>query len=167
MDNSKTRSESIYRLRNPTGDPFSYNPQFDRELELIGLLLWTTEGDKTQLSLSNGNPHIIKKYLEFLRKTCNLKESKIKAVIHCHDTLPYQTCVKYWSGITRISPSRFTKPFIKKDRGGKRKFPYGILRIAASNKKLVHIFKERLRELSLPRDWAMRATTAPSRAYSI
>jgi len=152
MLKSLTRSNTIYKLRNPTGDPFKYQPHENKELELMGLILWITEGDKTQLSLSNGNPSIIKKYLEFLRKICNLKEKKIKAVIHCHDTLPYQRCLNYWSRITRISSSRFTKPYIKKDKGGKRKYPHGIIRIAASNYKLVRIFNERLRELDLSRD---------------
>lgn len=152
MKKSLTRSSTIYNLRNPQGDPFLYNSSRDEKLELIGLMLWVTEGDRTQLSLSNGNPHIIKKYLEFLRKICRLKEDKIKAVIHCHDTLPYEKCLEYWSKITNIPETRFTKPFIKKDKGGKRKYPFGILRIAASNYKLVNVFKERLRDFGLPRD---------------
>ncbi|MDP3729421.1 MAG: hypothetical protein Q8R26_01530 [bacterium] len=148
---SLTRGETVYKLRNPSGDPFNYRPHINTELEIIGLILWVTEGDKTQLSLSNGNPNIIKKYLEFLRKICDFKEEKIKAVIHCHDTLPYKSCIRYWSQITGISPSRFKKPYIKKDKGGKRKYPYGILRITASNTKLVRIFNERLKDLSLSR----------------
>lgn len=137
--------------------PFDYKPQLSQELEIIGLILWATQGYKTQLSLSNGNPSIIGKYLEFLRTVCDLKEEKIKAVIHCHDTLAYESCLAYWSEITKISHSLFTKPHTKSDRGGKRKYLYGILGIVASNKKLVHIFKERLEELGLPRDWARRA----------
>ena len=111
---SLTRANSIYKIRNPDGDPFDCKPRSDPELELIGLILWVTEGDKTQVSLSNGNLTIIKKYLEFLRKVCHLKENKIKAVIHCHDTLPYKSCLKYWSKITGIPTRRFTKPYIKK-----------------------------------------------------
>lgn len=149
---SLTRSNSIYKFRNPNGDPFSYKPNGNRELELIGLILWATEGDRTQLSLSNGNATIVKKYLEFLRKVCHLDEKKIKAVIHCHDTLAYAECLKYWSKITRIPTVRFTKPYIKKDHGGTRKYPYGIIRIAATNIKLVHIFNERLGEIGLSKD---------------
>ncbi len=152
MSKSLTRSETIYKLRNPAGDPFDYKPSKNKKLELIGLLLWVTEGDKTQLSLSNGNPSIIKKYLEFLRKICNLNENKIKAVIHCHDTLSYKQCLSHWSEITNIPPIRFTKPNIKKDHGGNRKYPYGIIRIAASNNKLVRIFNERLKDFNLSRD---------------
>jgi len=152
MPRSKTRSATIYKLRNPSGDPFSYKPKKDPILEIIGLTLWATEGDKTQLSLSNGNPALIKKYLLFLRNICGLKETKIKGVIHCHDTVPYKKCLAYWSQITKIPPSRFTKPHIKKDKGGNRKFPYGIIRIAASNSKLVKIFNTRLKEINLPRD---------------
>lgn len=152
MPKSLTRSDSVYKLRNPNGDPFSYNPGHSRELELIGLILWATEGDRTQLSLSNGNHTIIRKYLEFLRKICRLDENKIKAVIHCHDTLPYKECFRYWSGITGIRVGRFTKPHIKKDHGGTRKYPYGIIRVAASNIKLVRIFNERLKELGLSKD---------------
>ena len=152
LTRSLTRSDSIYKFRNPNGNPFHYNPKNNQELELIGLTLWATEGDRTQLSLSNGNLTIIKKYLEFIRKVCNFHEEKIKAVIHCHDTLPYKDCVKYWSRITEIPASRFTKPYIKKDHGGTRKYPYGIIRIAASNIKLVRIFNERLKELGFSKD---------------
>lgn len=149
---SLTRSNSIYNIRNPDGDPFRYTPEKNKELEIIGLTLWVTEGDRTQLSLSNGNPSIIKKYLEFLRKACRLNEEKIRAVIHCHDTLPYNQCVKYWSKLTSIPEYRFRKPYIKKDKGGRRKYPYGIVRIVASNIKLVRIFNERLKELGLSKD---------------
>jgi len=152
MSKSLTRSETIYKLRNPSGDPFDYKPNKNKILAIIGLLLWITEGDKTQLSLSNGNPSIIKRYLDFLRNICNLNEKKIKAVIHCHDTLPYKKCLSYWSNLTNIPKHRFTKPHIKKDRGGNRKYPNGIIRIAASNNKLVRIFNERLKELNLYRD---------------
>lgn len=147
-----SQSERIYQVLNPGGDPFDYKPKNFKELEIIGLVLWVTEGDRTQLSLSNGNPSIITTYLNFLRKVCNLKEEKIKAVIHCHDTLSYVECLMYWAETTKISPDRFTKPHIKKDHGGKRKYPYGILRIAATNIKLVRIFNERLKELNLSRD---------------
>lgn len=144
-----TQSEIVYKALNPTGDPFNYNLKGRKQLEIIGLILWATEGDKSQLSLSNGNPTIISRYLEFLRKVCNLKEERIKAVIHCHDTLSYKVCLKYWSKVTNIPPSRFTKPYIKTDHGGERKYPYGIVRIVANNIKLVRIFNERLRDLGL------------------
>ncbi len=147
-----SQSETIYRVLNPNGDPFRYRPNNLKELEIIGLVLWVTEGDRTQLSLSNGSPSIIATYLDFLRRVCHLKEEKIKAVIHCHDTIPYDQCISFWSKITKISYDRFTKPHIKKDHGGKRKYPYGILRIAATNIKLVRIFNERLKELNLSRD---------------
>ncbi len=151
MAYSKTRGLTIYHLRNGGVDPFDYQPHRDRVLELIGLVLWATEGDKTQLSLANGNPSIIKKYLEFLRRICNLREDKIKAVIHCHDTVPYQMCLRYWSEFTGIPPHRFTKPFIKPDKGGTRKYPHGILRITANNVRLVQLFKERLQTIGLDR----------------
>jgi hypothetical protein len=144
------QSERLYRALNPSGDPFRYEPKQDRELEVIGLLLWAAEGDKSQLSLANGNPSIIRKYLEFLRTICHLDEKKIKAVIHCHDTLPYDRCLHFWSVLTKIPINRFNKPFIKRDRGGTRNYPYGIVRIVATNIKLVHLFKVRLAELGLP-----------------
>jgi hypothetical protein len=148
----RQQSERIYKVLNPNGDPFRYDPEKNKTLEIIGLVLWATEGDRTQLSLANGNPAIVKKYLQFLREICNLNEEKIKVVLHCHDTLPYDRCLQFWSRITRVLPSRFKKPFIKKDSGGRRKYPYGICRITASNKKLVDKFKQRLEELGMPRD---------------
>lgn len=149
---SSKQSERIYHALNPNGDPFSYDARRNPELEIIGLVLWVTEGDRTQLSFANGNPFIINKYLEFLRIICQYNEERIKAVIHCHDTIPYNTCLRYWSEITNIPQKRFKKPFIKEDKGGKRKYPHGILRVVANNIKLIQIFKDRLTELGLPRD---------------
>lgn len=144
------QSERIYKVLNPNGDPFDYDSKRDKQLEIIGLVLWATEGDKTQLSLANGNPAIITKYLQFLRVICRLEKKRIKAVIHCHDTLPYKECLAYWSTLTKIPPEKFNKPFIKQDKGGARKYPHGILRIVATNVKLTQYFKERLAELGLP-----------------
>ena len=144
------QSQRVYNALNPNGDPFDYDPKRDKQLEIIGLVLWATEGDKTQLSLANGNPAIISKYLEFLRVICRFEEKRIKAVIHCHDTLPYKDCLAYWSKVTKIHPKQFNKPYIKQDKGGARKYPHGIIRIVAINTKLAHRFKERLAELGLP-----------------
>ena len=132
--------------------PFHYLPHKNPQLELIGLVLWVTEGDKTQISLANGNPFIIQRYLEFLRTICNVDERRIKGVIHCHDTLPYTNCLRYWSNISGIPRKRFTKPFIKEDKGGTRKYPHGIMRIASTNQGLVRVFNERLKALGLPRN---------------
>ncbi len=144
------QSKRVYLSLNPKGDPFDYDSSRDPQLELIGLLLWATEGDKTQLSLANGNAAIIQKYLSFLRIICRFQEERIKAVVHCHDTLSYSKCLGYWAKITKIPPTRFNKPFIKKDHGGTRNYPYGILRVVATNIKLVHHFKERLAGIGLP-----------------
>ncbi len=145
--------ERIYKLLNPNGDPFAYSSKKNPELEIIGLVLWATEGDKTQISLANGNPHVIQTYLKFLRTICNLREDKIRVVIHCHDTLPYRSCLNFWSKITGIETARFRKPYIKRDNGGQRKYPYGICRIVASNTKLVALLKQRLTEIGMPRDY--------------
>lgn len=146
-----TQSERVYRALNPE-DPFRYLKGGNDKLELIGLILWLTEGDRSQLSLANGSASVIQCYLRFLREVCQLREDKIKAVIHCHDTIPYQQCLKYWSCITNIPEKRFNKPYVKKDKGGTRKYPFGILRVVANNIKLVRIFNERLREFNLSRD---------------
>ncbi|PIR88254.1 MAG: hypothetical protein COU10_00180 [Candidatus Harrisonbacteria bacterium CG10_big_fil_rev_8_21_14_0_10_45_28] len=66
--------------------------------------------------------------------------------------MPYKSCLAYWSKITGIPVSRFTKPYIKVDKGGNRKYPYGIVRIAASNMKLLAVFNERLRDFGLSKD---------------
>lgn len=150
MQFTSLQSERTYRALNPNGDPFSYDASRNPELEIIGLLLWATEGDKTQLSLANGNSSIVKKYLEFLRVICRFDESRIKAVIHHHDNTKYSVCLKYWTDATSIPPLRFRKPFIKPDKGGNRNYPFGIVRIVARSTKLQLIFKERLAEIGLP-----------------
>ena len=77
-------SEASYLRHNPDGEKFRIDLS-DRELFVIGVALYLGEGDKrsTSLVFVNSDPGILKLWLRFLERVCNVSPDKLKA----HDVL--------------------------------------------------------------------------------
>lgn len=109
----------------------------ERELWLIGVMLYWAEGGKTQRGIvrfSNGDPHMIKMMMEFFRKICKVPEHKIKGYIHIHPHLDYRAAERYWSAISGIPLTRFYKTYRKPNKSskyhaGKNTLPCGVFDI--------------------------------------
>lgn len=93
--------------------------------QIIGLTIWWTEGTKAYLDkrwkntwirnidVTNTNPNIIKSFLEFLRKDIKIDEKRLKAQLQVHQEDNKESLEKYWSKITNIPLTRFTKTIIR------------------------------------------------------
>ncbi len=88
-----------------------------REFFLIGVGLYWAEGFKNKherrLGFCNSDPTMIKFYITWLEKALNIKRKDLIArltlnIYHKNKTLELE---KYWSRITSIPLSQFTKPF--------------------------------------------------------
>ncbi|HEY1646190.1 MAG TPA: helix-turn-helix domain-containing protein [Candidatus Saccharimonadales bacterium] len=104
----------------------------DKQLWLIGIMLYWGEGGKTGRSVrfSNSDPDVIKMMMLFFRKICNSPEEKFRGYIHIHEHLDYKAAERYWSDITGIPLSRFYKTYRKQNKaslGKKDSLPYGTL----------------------------------------
>lgn len=109
-----------------------------RELLIAGISLYWAEGFKNKherrLGFCNSDPHMIKFYLEWLRKALeiNKKSITLRLTLNIHHKPKTEDIQKYWSKTTRIPLSQFTKPFYQNTQW-KKSFSdnnyYGVLRI--------------------------------------
>jgi len=140
----RTQSEATYVKRNPNGDPFKIHElktKEDFELFALGVGLYAGEGKKSGLyvGLGNADPRIIKTFLAFLRKICQVDEAKISAELNIYDDVNLEAAVKYWVEVTNIPRTRFSKSIVRKSRGGtyRNKSIYGTLTVKVCNTKLL------------------------------
>ncbi|OGE30399.1 hypothetical protein A2631_01345 [Candidatus Daviesbacteria bacterium RIFCSPHIGHO2_01_FULL_44_29] len=116
---SRSRSEAIYALKNPAGDPFKISDleaYEDKELLALGIALYMGEGtkkDRFGVKLANSDPKIINLFLRFLRQVCGVKEEKIRAWINIFDDLIYKDSLLFWSNHTGILEKNFYSPVIR------------------------------------------------------
>ncbi|OHA00321.1 MAG: hypothetical protein A3C11_01215 [Candidatus Sungbacteria bacterium RIFCSPHIGHO2_02_FULL_49_12] len=114
----------------------------NRELWLIGSILYWAEGGKTQRSLvrfTNGDPKMLKFMMKYLRKICQVPESKFRGYVHIHPHLDYRKAEKHWSEVTEIPLKQFFKTYRKRSIAGKHKrdsLPFGTLDIYVCNTEL-------------------------------
>lgn len=97
----RKREESSYLKHNPQGDPFKVkvDSQKDRELLLIGLMLYWAEGNKSNkyaVRLGNLDGRIIKLFVKFLRKVCQLNEDKITLYVQLYKNFDKEKALLYW-----------------------------------------------------------------------
>jgi hypothetical protein len=89
----KTRSEK------QKINAFKYQANFNKRLEALALGIWLGEGTKLgkRVEVTNCNPFILKIWLAFLIKICNVDSSKLKLRISLHDSLLKEKARQYWS----------------------------------------------------------------------
>jgi len=107
---------------------------------LCSLLYWG-EGSKTgyRLSLINSDPLMICFYMKLLRKSFPTVESKFRALVHIHQYHDETEIKKYWSNITQIPLSQFTKSYLKPHTGKIIRPGYkGAVRIDYYDSRIAH-----------------------------
>lgn len=113
----------------------------DRELWLIGIMLYWAEGGKTQrmVRFSNGDPRMIEIMMKFFRQVCEVPERKFRGYIHIHPHLDHVEAEQYWAGITGISKDKFFKTYRKQNVSSKNykdTLPYGVMDIYVHDAQL-------------------------------
>ena len=113
----------------------------DRELWLMGIMLYWAEGGKTQrmVRFSNGDPKMIKIMMLFFRKICLVPEEKFRGYIHIHSHLDHKMAERYWSEISNIPTKKFFKTYRKESKvndSSKNSLPYGVMDIYVLETKL-------------------------------
>jgi hypothetical protein len=124
----------------------------EKELKVSGIMLYWGEGSKWDgekiVDFANSNSEMILIFLKFLRKICGIRESKLRIYLYCYGDQDINKLMSYWSKITKISKSQFTKPYIRQDfsknKSGKMK--YGLIHIRYNDKKLLYKIKEWIEE---------------------
>lgn len=112
--------------------------------QVIGITIWWTEGTKAYrpkrgpsviypVDVTNTNPNIIKMFLDFLRTDIGIKESRLKLQLQIHDGDDKEKIENYWSKVTKIPQTRFTKTIIR-PKGNKIGKSMGTCKIRYSDK---------------------------------
>ena len=99
---------------------------------LCAILLYCEGGKDAQAGISfiNSDPALIKSFLFLLRNSFSLDERKFRAILHLHKYHSVRKQTLFWSKITKIPPSQFTKPYLKSNTGKRIKENYpGCLKI--------------------------------------
>lgn len=139
-------SESVYLHHNPLGDPFRIlAPRTVNEAYLLGLgigLYWGegTKSNKVCVRLGNTDPNLIKKFIEFLLQTCEIRKDKLRFGLQIFSDMSPQTELKFWQRELGMPKGQFFKKVIvtpARSLGTYRhKTKHGVLTIYYGNKKL-------------------------------
>lgn len=108
-----------------------------KELLLVGTALYWAEGYKKSrwtLQFSNSDPIMIKLIMKFFKKVCNVPKEKIRATAQIHPNVTSEKAINYWSKISGIPKTHFSKFYSRLTPSSKQKRPpntllYGTLRI--------------------------------------
>jgi len=97
------------------------NISFTSEIKqlLLSFLLWTEGGKSasTYVSFINSDPLMIATFLTLLRQTYQIDSQKLRALVHIHEYHDEQETLKYWSRITGMPISQFSKSYRKPHTG--------------------------------------------------
>ncbi|XOB40352.1 MAG: helix-turn-helix domain-containing protein [Candidatus Nealsonbacteria bacterium] len=112
-----------------------------RDRFIAGIALYLGEGSKTDgdVSFSNSNPEAMKFMVSWFRAFCKAPEKRLRGSLYIHSNLDEKKSKRFWSEITEIPLSQFTKSYIVKNnphRLRKTKHIYGVFRVKISDVNL-------------------------------
>lgn len=100
---------------------------------LASIFLWT-EGEKgsfRNIGFTNSDPLMVSTFLKLLRNSFRLDETKFRALVHIHEYHNEKKVIAYWTKITKIPISQFTKSYLKSHTAKRKKVDYmGCIRIS-------------------------------------
>lgn len=95
-------------------------------------------GANNSIDFANSNPSMVVVFLRFLRTIYKLDEKKFRILIYCYSNQNIEHLKRYWSKITNIPLSQFSKPYIRQDlRKSTREMKYGLVHVRYCDKKLL------------------------------
>lgn len=95
--------------------------------KLIAAVLFWCEGGKRQLSslrFANSDPKLVQCFLFALRHGFTLNEGRFRALVHIHGYHNDAVQRTYWSKVTGIPLSRFSKSYQKRHTGARKRDGY-------------------------------------------
>jgi hypothetical protein len=113
--------------------------------KLVLAILYLAEGTKKQrssLTFGNSDPMIIRLFLNLLRKSYPLDESKFRCTLQCRADQNVSKLEKFWSTQTKIPLSRFYKARIDRRSIGKISRNMNYLGVCRLDYFSAHIFHE-------------------------
>lgn len=82
---------------------------------LCSIFFWT-EGGKSSDSyvyFINSDPIMVEVFIKLLRSAYSIDEKKLRAIVHVHEYHDKEEIKRFWSDVTKIPTSQFTKSYLK------------------------------------------------------
>jgi transposase-like protein len=110
--------------------------------KLLCALIYWCEGakDRTAVLFTNSDPKLARTFIKLFRNSFNLDESKFRVVIHLHEYHDEATQKKFWSKVTHVPISQFSKCYRKPHTGKVKRENYpGCIQIRYYDAKVAKI----------------------------
>ena len=99
----------------------------NNKLFVTGVSLYWAEGYKKgaygskykSVDFTNSDPEMIKIMMKFFRKICKVKEDKFKLLLMAHPNMNIDRSMSFWSDITKLPITQFTKTQIAISKSSK------------------------------------------------
>jgi hypothetical protein len=85
----------------------------EKEFLVTGLALYAGEGSKTDgaVKFANSDPRMMLFFVSWLRHFYSVDESRLRMRLYLHEGLDIDPVTAFWSDLTSIPESQFTKPY--------------------------------------------------------
>ena len=119
------------------------NSVYLKEIAVIGTMLYWAEGYKGKYSnnvvdFANSDSSMIKLFLKYFRSIYRPDEKKIRIQMYCYSDQNIKNLLNFWSKLTNIPKSQFTKPYVRSDfKENGRKMIHGLIHVRYCDKKLL------------------------------
>jgi len=116
----KIKKEQVIKKISDDSDNYlsQIQPNQENNKLLCSFLYWG-EGEKNRNAMVfvNSDPIMVKCFLNLLRSSFTLDESKFRGLVHIHEYHNDTEIKKYWSKITNIPLNQFSKSYLKPHTG--------------------------------------------------
>jgi hypothetical protein len=85
----------------------------EKEFLVAGAALYAGEGAKTgnTVKLANSDPRMVAFFCAWLRHHFEIDERRLRISLYLHQGLDLDAAIAFWSAVTQIPPTQFTKPY--------------------------------------------------------
>jgi len=82
---------------------------------VCSILFWTEGGKSTDsyVYFTNSDPSMVALFVTLIRKSFLVQERKFRALVHIHEYHNEREIKKFWSNLTKIPISQFSKTYLK------------------------------------------------------
>lgn len=91
-------------------------------MSILSILYWAegTKYDRSGLVFTNTDPKLSWLFLDLLRRTCEIDESRLRIRLHLHYYHRRAEAIEYWSNLLKIPVEQFRGTYVKKRSRTKR-----------------------------------------------
>lgn len=108
-----------------------YNPFF-----IAGIMLYWGEGDKatkSKVRLVNTDPEMIRLFVFFLKKVCNVPTEMIRISVFTYPDIDDRANREYWSEVSDVAQDKFLKSILIRGRHKTKRLGHGVCSVYVSS----------------------------------